>query len=278
MFCVRNSPTLTPSHSWKQLWTKKSSTTKRWNLNMLKKQPENAWKRKLIQNADSMLVFKWKTTNVQNHKLTIDWNRFRTIYTRVAFISFQLYGPYGCFWNVEQGFGGYVLQLVRVNLCPTASVTIGTGSQQSIAIGYSLSRRLSIAIRRCNGHKILFCHLQMPLEYNIYTVYTLKYITIHKIYYTYLFGYDQPLSSPRKTVISSSLTYSSPVLSFGDDGAEVPIFQLIQSAHLGGCRIVLVGSRMGSLNRFHLIAFYRKMNIKYIAQSLSNVWERLKNV
>ena len=63
MFCVRNSPTLTPSHSWKQLWTNKSSNTKGWN--MLKNKPENAWKRKLIQNADSMLVFKWKTTNVK---------------------------------------------------------------------------------------------------------------------------------------------------------------------------------------------------------------------
>lgn len=52
-------------------------------------------------------------------------------------------GPYGCFWNLEQGFGGYVLQLVRVNLCPKASVTIGTGSQQSMAIGYSLSLQLS---------------------------------------------------------------------------------------------------------------------------------------
>lgn len=32
MFCVRNSPTLTPSHSWKQLWTKQSPKTKGWNM------------------------------------------------------------------------------------------------------------------------------------------------------------------------------------------------------------------------------------------------------
>ena len=149
-------------------------------------------------------------------------------------------GPYGCFWNVEQGFGGYVLQLVRVNLCPNASVTIGTGSQQSMAIGYSLSRRLSIAFHcnRCNGHKILFCHLQMPLEYIHWNL---------KLYIKYIHIYSDMVNHfpPHLTVMSSSLTYSFPVLSFGDDGAEVPIFQLIQSAHLGCCSIWSRDSRGG---------------------------------
>ena len=118
-------------------------------------------------------------------------------------------GPCGCFWNVEQGFGGYVLQLVRVNLCPNASVTIGTGSQQSMAIGYSWSRRLSIAI---DAMDIKSCFVIFKCHFNIIYIYTLKFTTIYKNI-QYLLGYDQPLSSPlNRYFFIPRLLVSSPEL------------------------------------------------------------------
>lgn len=143
MFCVRNSPTLTPSHSWKQLWTNKSSNTKGWNmLKNNRKMPGkgNSYKMRI---PCLCLSEKPPTLKPQTHHWLKPFPDH--LYSGcIHMFSVVWVGPYGCFWNEKQGFGGYVLQLVRVNLCPNASVTIGTGSQQSMAIGYSLSRRLSI--------------------------------------------------------------------------------------------------------------------------------------